>query len=280
MQQSSPAGWQTELAFQSATHTAAMSSTEVTRHQHALQEICRRLRSERRLTAPANGVVALVHSQQLLAGGLHASELGLSLRRDLELAQDQWQLQTPITLLVDGFESLVGTSELVRRSGGESAKVDGLGAAYPVRYQPEKHLVAHVCSLAFGQVEARIYRHLAPVDGLLQAGNDQLFRLLIACRGRVLPALQAFAGEAVGLAYPGESAREPGLFAGVHLVATGQKVTEQAWVKAALSQVVASQNLICWTSQRLRMERRLALVTSCLRALSVVLLIGLILLCM
>lgn len=267
--------WQTELAFQSAAQPTGLSSTEIAHCQHALREVCRRLRSERGSLAPANGVVTITSCPQLMAGCVRASELGLALRSDLQIFQDAWQLQTPTSIMIDGLEYLAGASELVRRGGPERAKSDGIGAAYPIRHQPEKPLLDHHCQMAVGQIESRIYRQLSAEDSLSQVGNHQLFQLLIACRGRLLPALQTLVGEAVALGYQSEGQREPILFAGLHFMASGQKVTEQAWVKAAFAHVLNAQNFLRWTTERLQSDRRHKLSISILKAVCLLLIVGL-----
>lgn len=267
-----------EYVFQTAQQPGLISSVELVRQQHTLREVCRRLRSCRGTVAPANGIMACVSSEQLLGGSSHAVELGLALRADLQLIQQELQLQMPTTIMVDGLESLAGTSELIRRDGPEVARSGGLGASFPIRNQPEKPLVAYVCRLAVAQIESSIYKHLHASDILKRVGNSKLFTLLIECRSRLLPALQTFAGEAVGVPVPSQAsdAAEPSFFSGVQFAASGASATEQAWVRHAFEQTLRSQNYLMWTNGRLRRDRQLKFTISVLKATCCVLIVALV----
>jgi hypothetical protein len=242
-----------------------------------LQYIGHLVRRARQPLCAINGVLSLIQFESIHSSQTELEELQRAIRGDLETIRYAFQLKVPVSALVVGLEKERGFRELVSRVGRDRAMSQRFGRRFDIQAVPERDqmlaLATHLC----GVFEDWTYTLFREEHALTRPGNTRLYELLskVRCgwKGRL--------GEILAGGFGCDSTkREEGssvLFSGCYFAATGDTPDRQAFVKGVIEKVNEEQELIEWTQDALRANKRQSLAANLGAIVAVGLLISLVL---
>ncbi len=221
-----------------------------------LQYLGQKLRRARQSVCPINGILTLIQFESIHSTPAELEELQKAIRSDLATIRYAFGLRAPVTAMIVGLEKERGFRELVRRVGRERAVAQRFGRKFDVEAVPTEQemraLTAHVC----GAFEDWAYTLFREEQSLSRPGNTRLYELLSRVRCSWKQRLAEILVGGFGCE-AGKGAQEDSvLFSGCYFAATGDTPDRQAFVKGVVDKLSDEQEMIEWTREALRTNRR------------------------
>lgn len=214
------------------------------------------LARSREPVCPLNGVLVLLQFESIYATPAEIEELQQAIAADVATLQYATQLRCPVTALVVGLEKERGFQELVRRVGKERSMTQRFGRKFDVRAIPTAEeltaLSAHVC----GAFEDWVYVLFREDATLARPGNPQLYELLSKVRCTWKTRLADILALGFGCEMTEDAQRRSLLFSGCYAASTGETPDRQAFVKGVVEKLLEEQELVEWTPDALRHQKR------------------------
>lgn len=252
----------------------ALSSRDSAEQLERLQYVCQLIRRVRQPVCSANGILTLLPFAYLQAAPAEVEQLHRAIKNDLATLRQTLQLRAPAIAMVTGMEDEPGFRELVRRVGRERTALQRFGHKFDVRRFATREeltaLSAHVC----GTFEDWIYALFRERDALSHPGNTRLYGLLCKVRCHVGTRLGDILSQGFGYDPQRQSDGERTFFSGCYFAATGESSDRQAFVRGVLDKLIDENELVEWTEQALRDQRRYRRWAAVGYTLAVVLLAG------
>ena len=252
----------------------ALSSRDSAEQLERLQYVCRLIRRARQPVCSVNGILTLIPFSYLQAAPAEVEHLHRAIKNDLATLQQTLQLRASTIAMVTGMEDEQGFRELVRRVGRERATLQRFGHKFDVRrYATREELATlerHVC----GTFEDWVYALFRERDALSHPGNTRLYGLLCKVRCHVATRLGDILSQGFGYDPQRQSDDERTFFSGCYFAATGESSDRQAFVRGVLDKLADENELVEWTEQARRDDRRYRRWAVVGYALAAVLLVG------
>ena len=218
-----------------------------------LQYLGRLLRGIREPACAINGVIAMLQLEAIHGSPEEMDELKNAIHADLEAIHYSTQVYSPVTTLVVGLENERGFRELIRRVGKEKSQKQRFGKKFDVQLVPNakslSSLSAHVC----GAFEDWCYFLFREQNSLSQTRNTRLYELLakvrLSWKSQLADILEKI------LVRDGADTKQPFLFSGCYVAATGPTADRQGFVKGFLEKLGDEQEFVEWTENSLTADR-------------------------
>lgn len=224
---------------------------EVSKQLARLKHLCWLILRERRPYCPINGILLLL-PYAATDSDTEANQTGLVCQKDLRAIRDVMQINCPLFGLVCDMENATGFREFVERFP-KGHRQRRLGQQFPYVANLDAAAggdlidigVRWICEELFPPLIYRLMRLDKPgghekVAPILR-GNMNLYELLEEIRER-----RQRLARILSLAIAADT-REPILFGGCYLAATGKSPREQAFVAAVFHRLLENQNFVSWT---------------------------------
>jgi hypothetical protein len=221
-----------------------------------LEYVCQRLRQLRQPLCPANGALAVLPMQTILAGSREMVELQKAARADLATIQNQLKLRFPVTALATGMEDDPGFEEMVRRVGPERARSQRFGHRFDVRSVPTAEQLSALSVRISGVFEDWVYAIYRERGAIARRGNSHLFGLLCKVRTQLQERLMRVLCGGFGHDPERRTHEEPIAFSGCYFAATGRSEDRRAFVAGVFDKLNEEQDNVEWTREARREDRR------------------------
>ena len=114
-----------------------------------------------------------------------------------------------------------------------------------------------------GRFEDWVYNLFREPGSLSRPGNRHLFSLLCQVRSLLQVRLANLLARSFGFDKTSRSEATPFLFCGCYFAAVGDTNDRQAFIKGVIDKLIAEQEHVEWTSDKLRIDRRDAWLATC-----------------
>ncbi|MEM8669129.1 MAG: type VI secretion protein IcmF/TssM N-terminal domain-containing protein [Planctomycetota bacterium] len=244
----------TEAPNAAPANVRSISSSESTEELERLSYLCRKIRTTRAPLSPVNGVLVMLPHRVLTAGEDVLPEVERAVSADLKTICEETRLRCPVTAMVTGMEAEAGFRELIRRVGSERSIWQRFGKRFDVATVCSEAEMRSFTSHVVGAYEDWIYTLFREKDSLSKPGNSSLYELLCNVRCSLQSRLERL------LVRVFSDNDQSLLMSGCYFTATGNSPDRQAFIRGVLDKLSDEQELLEWTEQAKREDRRVRLL--------------------
>ena len=243
--------------------------------QLRLQIVCKLIKSARGPLCPCNGILVLLPFSIFRIQGEFTERMEKTIKSDLLEIQESFQARCPVMSLIVGMENEAGFREMVRRIGADRALAQRFGMGFDVRATATSSELSSLAAHVSGRFEDWVYNLFREPGSLSRPGNRHLFSLLCQVRSLLQVRLANLLARSFGFDKTSRSEATPFLFCGCYFAAVGDTNDRQAFIKGVIDKLIAEQEHVEWTSDKLRIDRRDAWLATCMLIVNVLLLLSL-----